>query len=66
MPRLEDPTPGARAKNLAAHGGVVEIVAASWHGTEAVTVTYRDVASGRLEEQLLFRHDELRLEIESP
>ncbi len=52
-------------KNLAEPGAVVEILNASWHGTEAVTVTYRDLSSDRSDELLVYREDEPRLEIVS-
>ena len=65
MPRLEDLTPGTRVKNLAEPGAVVEILNASWHGTEAVTVTYRDLSTDRSDELLVYREDEPRLEIVS-
>jgi SNF2 family DNA or RNA helicase len=60
--RLEDLTPGARV------GGVlpdraVTVVQAEWHGTQALTLTYRDDA-GRVDHQLLYRDSEARFEIE--
>ncbi len=60
--RLEDLAPGTRV------GGVlpdraVTVVQAEWHGTQALTLTYRDDA-GRVDHQLLYRDSEARLEIE--
>ena len=39
----------------------VQIVSVQWHGTEALTVIYRP-PSGRIAEEILYRHDEERLE----
>jgi SNF2 family DNA or RNA helicase len=60
--RLEDLVPGARV------GGVlpdrtVSVVQVEWHGTQALTLTYRD-DGGRVDHQLLYRADEPRLELE--
>lgn len=41
---------------------VVTVVSVEWHGTDAVTVVYRGPA-GRVAEEILYRHDEPRLEI---
>jgi superfamily II DNA or RNA helicase len=59
---LEDLTPGARVRGLIPDR-TVEVVQAVWHGTQAVSLTYRD-RDGRLGEQLVYRDDEPRLEIE--
>ena len=51
MARLEDLTPGARVTGVVA-GQAVTVVQVQWHGTAALTLTYRDDA-GRPGEQLL-------------
>ena len=53
MARLEDLTPGARVNGVVA-GQAVTVVQVQWHGTAALTLTYRD-DSGRPGEQLLYR-----------
>ena len=40
----------------------VQIVSVQWHGTEALTVIYRP-PSGRIAEEILYRHDEERPEV---
>jgi SNF2 family DNA or RNA helicase len=40
----------------------VTVVAVQWHGVNAITVTFR-TANGQVEEQLIFRDDEARVEI---
>lgn len=62
MPTLENLTPGARVRGVLPDG-VVTVVQAEWHGTTACTLTYRDEA-GRVDNELLYRNDESRLEIE--
>lgn len=61
MARLEDLTPGARASGVAA-GEAVAVVSVEWHGSDALTLVYR-MANGRVADEILYRHDELRLEI---
>ncbi len=59
--RLEDLQPGAAVGGLVPNGAA-EIVSVQWHGTEALTVIYRP-PSGRIAEEILYRHDEARLEV---
>jgi superfamily II DNA or RNA helicase len=59
---LENLTPGARVRGVVPDRAV-EVVQVVWHGTEAITLTHRDGA-GRVGEQLLYRDDEPRLELE--
>lgn len=40
----------------------VSVVAVRWHGTSALTLTYRD-SSGRVDERLVYREDEPSLEL---
>lgn len=59
--RLEDLQPGVLVHGVSA-GGPVTVVAVRWHGTTALTLTYRD-NSGNADEQLLYRADEPSLMI---
>ncbi len=61
MARLEEITVGARVTGIA-DGKLVNVVAVKWHGTSALTVTFRNQA-GNVAEQILYREDEERLEI---
>ena len=61
MARLEDLTPGARVTGVVA-GQAVTVVQVQWHGTAALTLTYRDDA-GRPGEQLLYTVDEPGLDV---
>ncbi|GIU94951.1 MAG: RNA helicase [Gaiellaceae bacterium] len=61
---LEDLTPGARVAGVLPDRAVT-VVATEWHGTQALTLTYRD-DEGRVDHELLYRPDEARLEIEEP
>ncbi len=45
-------------------GGLVEIVAVAWHGTEALTLTYRD-DGGQVSERIVYRADEGTFEVTS-
>lgn len=61
MSRLEDLQP-----NVAVGGvlpdALVTVVSIQWFGSEAIELTYKDPA-GRVANQLLYRHDEPRIEI---
>src|SRR5262249_33391873 len=59
--RLENLQPGVLVHGVSA-GGPVTVVAVRWHGTTALTLTYRD-SSGHTDEQLLYRADEPSLMI---
>ena len=61
MARLEDITVGSSVAGLAG-GGAASVVAVKWHGTNAITVTFRNGA-GSVAEQILFREDEARLDV---
>lgn len=61
MARLEDITIGTSVTGLAG-GSSVSVVAVKWHGTNAMTVTFRN-ASGNVAEQILYREDEERLNV---
>jgi SNF2 family DNA or RNA helicase len=60
--KLEDLTPGARVRGVLPDRAVT-VVAQEWHGTQALTLTYRD-DQGRPGHEILYRSDEARLEIE--
>src|SRR5262249_3795646 len=61
--RLEDLTPGAMVRGVVA-GEPIEVRAVQWHGSSAVTLTYRTTA-GAAGERLLYRSDEPLLAVES-
>lgn len=61
MSHLEDLTPGARVTGLVP-GEVVEVIAARWAGSRSVVLTYR-TASGRVDEQVVYRAAESSLSI---
>ena len=59
MAQLENITVGANVIGIAGNTPV-SIVAVKWHGTNAITVTFRNIA-GNVAEQILYREDEERL-----
>ncbi|MDW8468083.1 MAG: SNF2-related protein [Burkholderiales bacterium] len=59
--RLEDLTAGASVRGILPDAAV-SVVSVQWHGSDALTLVYRDPA-GRVAEEILYRHDEPRLEI---
>jgi SNF2 family DNA or RNA helicase len=59
--RLEQLTPGCAVRGLLP-SGVVTVVSAQWFGTEGLELTFK-TAEGRLSNELLYRHDEPRLEL---
>jgi superfamily II DNA or RNA helicase len=61
MLKLEALQPNAVIRGILPDN-VATIVNVQWYGTEAVELTYKD-ATGRVGNQLLYRHDEPRLEI---
>src|SRR5438876_228709 len=61
--RLEDLTPGARVKGLVP-GQSIEVVQVNWHGSNALTLTYRD-ESGHVDHQLVYRDAEASMEVET-
>jgi SNF2 family DNA or RNA helicase len=61
MARLEDITIGASVVGIAG-GSPVSVVAVKWHGTNAMTVTFKN-AAGNVAEQILYREDEERLDV---
>ncbi|MDR1776730.1 MAG: hypothetical protein LBR31_02725, partial [Desulfovibrio sp.] len=61
MARLEEITVGSRVAGIAG-GSPVSVVAVKWHGTNAMTVTFKN-AAGNVAEQILYREDEERLDV---
>lgn len=59
---LEGLTPGVRVLGVLPDRAVT-VVQIEWHGTSAITLTYRDDA-GRVASEILFREAEERLEVE--
>jgi superfamily II DNA or RNA helicase len=61
MTRLEDLQPTAAVRGILPDQ-VVTVVSVQWFGSEALELTYKG-ASGRVANELLYRHDEPRLQI---
>ncbi|MBN2449603.1 MAG: DEAD/DEAH box helicase, partial [Lentisphaeria bacterium] len=61
MSKLEEIQPNAALRGILPDA-LVMVVAVQWFGSEALELTYKD-PSGRVANQLLYRHDEARLEV---
>ena len=61
MIRLEDLQPNAVVRGILPDG-LVTLVVVQWFGSEALELTYK-TADGKVANELLYRHDEPRLEI---
>src|SRR5271166_6558253 len=61
MTRLEDLQPTAAVRGILPDQ-LVTVVSVQWFGSEALELTYK-AASGRVANELLYRHDELRLQV---
>src|ERR1700750_2901764 len=61
MSKLEELTPNAAVRGILPDG-LVTVVNVQWFGSEALELTYKS-ASGKVANELLYRHDEPRLEI---
>ena len=61
MGRLEDLTQGTSVRGILPDG-VVTVVSVQWFGSEALELTYKG-PTGRVANELLYRHDEPRLQI---
>ena len=61
MLRLEDLQPNASIRGILPES-LVTVVNVNWFGSEALELTYKD-PGGRVANQLLYRHDEPRLEV---
>ena len=63
MARLEELTKGAVARGVLGDRRV-RVVDVAWHGSSAITLTYTDELTGRVDQELLYRDDEHRLTVE--
>ena len=61
MAALEDIRQSASIRGVTPDG-LVTVVNVQWYGSDALELTYKDPA-GRIGNQLLYRHDELRIEV---
>jgi hypothetical protein len=61
MAILEDLKPNSTLRGILPNGAVT-VVTVQWYGSEAIELTYKD-AGGKVANELLYRHDEPRLEI---
>jgi hypothetical protein len=61
MIRLEDLKPNASVRGILT-SSLVTVVNVQWHGTAAVELTYKTL-EGKVANELLYRHDEPRIEI---
>ena len=61
MSKLEDLKPNASVRGILPDC-LVTVVSVQWFGSEALELTYKD-PSGRVANQLLYRHDEPRIEV---
>ena len=59
--KLEDLTPGSSVRGISTDAPV-SVVNVQWHGSDALTLVYRNT-TGRVADEILYRHDEARLEI---
>jgi len=59
--KLEDLRPNAAVRGILPDA-LATVVSVNWFGSEAIELTYKD-PTGRVANQLLYRHDEPRLEI---
>jgi SNF2 family DNA or RNA helicase len=59
--KLEDLQPDAVVRGILPDA-VITVVSVGWHGSDALTLVYRG-PSGRVADEILYRHDEPRLEI---
>ena len=61
MSRLEDLKPNASVQGIMP-SGLVTVVSVQWHGSAALELTYK-TAEGKVANELLYRHDEPRIEV---
>ena len=64
MALLESITIGTYVLGIDNSNAPVTVISVKWHGTNALTVTYRS-ANGTVGEQILYREDEPNLQIAS-
>ena len=61
MLKLESLTPDTTVRGLLPDQ-LATVVSVTWHGSDALSLVYR-AANGRIGAEILYRHDELRLEV---
>ena len=61
MSKLEELKPNTAVRGILPDG-LATVVSVQWFGSEALELTYK-TAAGRVANELLYRHDELRLEV---
>lgn len=61
MINLEQLQPNAAVRGIVPDG-LVTVISVQWHGSEALELTYK-TATGKLGNEVIYRHDEPRLEI---
>src|SRR6266571_5213810 len=61
MSRLEDLTPNASVRGILPNS-LATVVNVQWHGSAALELTYK-APDGKVANELLYRHDELRIEV---
>ncbi|MCU0983076.1 MAG: hypothetical protein MUF25_28280, partial [Pirellulaceae bacterium] len=61
MTKLEDLQPNAAVRGILPDA-LVTVVSVQWFGSEALELTYKTPA-GKVANELLYRHDEPRLEV---
>ena len=61
MASLEDLKPNASLRGILP-SGLVTVVNVQWYGSQALELTYKD-ATGKVADELLYRHDEPRLDV---
>lgn len=59
---LEDLKPGLRVDGLIPPSAVITVVAAQWHGSDALELTYK-TSAGHLGQQVVFRRDQDQLSV---
>ena len=59
--KLEALTPGAAVRGILPDA-LITVVSITWFGTDALELTYKS-PTGKVANELLYRHDELRLEL---
>jgi SNF2 family DNA or RNA helicase len=61
LAQLEDLKPNASVRGILPNG-LVTVVSVQWHGSAAIELTYK-TPEGRVANELLYRHDEARIEV---
>jgi hypothetical protein len=61
--KLEDLQPDATVRGILPDA-LVTVVSIAWHGSDALTLVYR-APNGRVADEILYRHDEPRLEVDA-